>query len=215
MLLDSWQEILAALAHNRLRALLTAFGVFWGVFVWPQRTSRAYQGLQPGRYVRFRTDDIQAVAEPRGVEDLSPRLQGGDWRHRIHPHDDQAIGSFNVAERFGRLQSLFKGIAGFVWFVGTLTLLAGMLGVSNILLITVKERTRELGTRKALGAPPWAIVSMVLQEAVALASIAGYSGSSRGWARSGRSIARSLRFRTLRSRDPRSISAQRSLPRCY
>ncbi len=352
MLIDSWQEVLAALGRSKLRALLTACGVFWGVFmlivmlglgrglangtqrnlngfvtrsvfVWSQRTSKPYRGLPPGRGILFRNDDIQAIAQVRGVEDLAPRLRlgggrgganvawgsavgnftimgdypafrrvepmevmrgrfinqldltearktavigtearrvlmgetdpigryvkirrvyflivgevtsdkGGEegervrssifvpfstfqhvfnlrdrvsWfaltandlvpadqlesavratlvaRHRIHPEDDQAIGSFNSAEKWNQLQSLFRGVESFVWFVGTLTLLAGMLGVSNILLITVKERTREFGIRKALGATPRAIVAMVVKEAVALTSIAGYLGIASG-----------------------------------
>jgi len=352
MLLDSWQEIVAALGRNRLRAVLTAWGVFWGVFmlmvmlglghglehgtkrnlggmvtrsvfVWSQRTTRPYRGLQPGRGVRFRNDDIQAISQVRGVDEVAPRLLLGDWRdgsnvvygstvgnfsvlgdypalihvepitstcgrfinqldliearkvavigaearrvlmgqadpvgkhikirsiyfqivgeitsdkageegdrlrstvyvpfstfqralnrrdrvgwfaltandevpaeqlekavrstliarHRIHPEDDQAIGSFNAAQKFAQMQSLFRGIELFVWFVGILTLLAGMLGVSNILLITVKERTREFGVRKALGATPRAIITMVIKEAVALTSIAGYLGIAAG-----------------------------------
>lgn len=348
MLLDSWQEILAALARNKLRALLTACGVFWGVFVlivmlglgrglergtkrnlggmltrsvfiWSQKTSMPYRGLQPGRIVRFRDQDIEALLQVPGVEDLAPRLRLGGWRdgvqvtygetngnfpvmgdypafqrvepmdltrgrfvnqrdllearkvavigaaarrvlmgesnpvgeyirirrahflivgevdtdkageegdhvrssvfvpfttfqrafnqpgavgwfaltasdgveperleqmartalisrHRIHPDDALAVGSFNAAEKFNQIQSLFRGIERFVWFVGTLTLFAGVLGVSNILLITVKERTREFGIRKALGATPRAIVLMVVKEAVALTAIAGYLG---------------------------------------
>jgi putative ABC transport system permease protein len=71
---------------------------------------------------------------------------------------------------------LFRGIRKFVWFVGTLTLLAGMLGVSNILLIIVKERTREIGVRKALGATPMSIISLVVAEGLLLTTLAGYSG---------------------------------------
>jgi putative ABC transport system permease protein len=96
--------------------------------------------------------------------------------HRIHPSDSQAFGSFNAAEKFGQLQGLFRGIRLFVWTVGALTLLAGMLGVSNILLITVKERTREIGVRKALGATPGSIVRMVVKESVVLTMLAGYLG---------------------------------------
>jgi putative ABC transport system permease protein len=97
-------------------------------------------------------------------------------RHSVHPEDQDAIGSYNAAQQIAKVEGLFSGLRAFVWFVGTLTLLAGVLGVSNILLITVKERTRELGVRKALGATPWVIVSMVLKEAVVLTSLSGYLG---------------------------------------
>jgi putative ABC transport system permease protein len=96
--------------------------------------------------------------------------------HRIHPSDKQAFGSFNAADKFEKIEGLFRGIRGFVWLVGALTLGAGMLGVSNILLITVKERTREIGVRKALGATPGVIVRMVVKESVVLTMLAGYVG---------------------------------------
>jgi putative ABC transport system permease protein len=97
-------------------------------------------------------------------------------RHSIHPLDQDALGSFNLAKQIEKVDGLFRGIRLFVWFVGTLTLLAGVLGVSNILLITVKERTREIGVRKALGATPWSVISMILKEAVVLTSLSGYLG---------------------------------------
>lgn len=346
---DSWQEIWATLRRNRLRAFLTACGVFWGIFmlivmlgignglqrgvvkslaglaphsvyVWSQRTSLPYAGLQPGRYVRFTNDDVEAIAAIPGVVHVAPRLQLGGWRegvnvargmktsnfnvtgdtpafphvepvlirrgrfineadmadrrkvcvigelvrqvlfsddedpigryiqvrgsnfqvvgelksvkagddgerlsssvyvpfstfqsafgqqnrvgwfaigaaenasalevekavlsklrsrHRVHPDDVQAFGSFNAADKFDKVRGLFAGIRSFVWFVGLLTLFAGVLGVSNILLIIVKERTREIGVRKALGATPGSIVGMIVQESVALTALAGYSG---------------------------------------
>ncbi len=346
--LDTWQEIWSTLQRNKLRAALTACGVFWGIFmlivmlgigqgletgsrkqlggletraifVWSQRTSIPYKGLQPGRYVKFRDADIEALRRIPGVEHVAPRLQFGGWRqgtnviygtktaffgvmgdnevypsieplkvargrfvnaldmrdgrkvavigrqvasvlfenedpigkdiqvrgvyfqvvgvihslkggeeaerlestvfipfstfqqafnerdrvgwfsltakpnvpaealekkiksvlrtrHGIHPDDPEAIGSFNAAEAFGKIQGLFKGIRLFVWFVGTLTLLAGVLGVSNILLIIVKERTKEIGIRKALGATPASIVALVVEESVALTALSGYAG---------------------------------------
>lgn len=346
--LDTWQEVWATLRHNRLRAFLTALGVFWGVFmlilmlgignglergvvrnlsgltnysvyVWPQRTSLPYKGLQPGRYVRFNDADIASIRRTAGVEHVAPRLQLGNWRgpqqvnygakkatfsvmgdspefafveplildagrfinardmseerkvvvlgqevkktlfgeadpigkyisikrvyfqvvgvlhtlktgddgdhllasvfvpfstfqtvfnqkdkvgwfaltaqrslpaalveqsvrravmkgHRIDPGDAEALGSFNAAKKFEQLQGLFAGIRKFVWFVGTLTLFAGMLGVSNILLIMVKERTKEIGVRKALGATPGSIIALVVAEGLVLTSLAGYSG---------------------------------------
>jgi len=95
--------------------------------------------------------------------------------HQIAPADFLALGSYNSAEKFEQLQGLFRGIRKFIWLVGTLTLLAGMLGVSNILLVTVKERTKELGVRKALGATPRSIISLVVAEGLLLTGLAGYS----------------------------------------
>ena len=347
--LDAWQEIWSTLRKNKLRAVLTACGVFWGMFmlmallglgaglergvvrslggmalqsvyVWSQRTSIPYQGLQPGRYVKFTNQDIATIQRVAGVKYVAPRLQLGGWRdgqnitrgaktgnfnvvgdvpefplveplvlgrgrffnerdmseqrkvavvgevvtkelfeadedpigqyiqvkgvnfrvvgevkslkagddgeklnatvfipfatfqgafnqrdhvgwftvgtdpaypavwvedsikqalaekHRIHPSDNQAFGSFNAADKFEKISGLFRGIRVFVWLVGALTLGAGMLGVSNILLITVKERTREIGIRKALGATPGSIVRMVVKESLVLTLLAGYLG---------------------------------------
>ncbi len=345
--LDTWQEIWATLRKNRLRALLTASGVFWGLFmlilllglgrglergaqalaeiapravyVWGQRTGMAYRGLQPGRFVRFEDADIARLRAVPGVEYVAGRLRFGGWRdsaqvshekrsgavnvlgdmpdyarieplgidrgrflneidiaearkvavigkkargvlfeqesplgqfvtvngvhflvvgeihsdkagddgdrinnsvflpfttfqavynqrnrvgwftlgvregasaaaverevrrvlaerHRVHPADEQAIGSFDAAEQYLKIKGLFRGIRLFVWFVGTLTLCSGVLGVSNILLIIVKERTREIGVRKALGATPGSIVRLVVQESMALTTLAGYTG---------------------------------------
>jgi putative ABC transport system permease protein len=97
-------------------------------------------------------------------------------RHRIHPDDRRSIGSRNAAEEFNRLQVLFGGIRMFTWIVGVATLLSGVIGVSNILLITVRERTKEIGLRRALGATPGSVVAMVMQEAVALTMLAGMVG---------------------------------------
>lgn len=97
-------------------------------------------------------------------------------RHRADPDDPQAIGSFNLSKQHQRVESLFRGVRAFVWFVCVATLLAGALGVSNIMLISVKERTREFGIRKALGATPGSVIALVLQEASVLTALAGYLG---------------------------------------
>jgi putative ABC transport system permease protein len=97
-------------------------------------------------------------------------------RHRIAPEDDQAIGSYNAEKDFGKVQNLFNGIDAIIWFAGVMTLLAGVIGVINIMLISVKERTREIGVRKALGATQRSIVGMILREAVLLTSLAGCLG---------------------------------------
>lgn len=97
-------------------------------------------------------------------------------RHRLDPRDAEAFGSFNAAEEFGKITTIMTGIQLVTWVVGFMTLLAGALGVSNILLISVKERTKEIGVRKALGAPPMSIVQTILQEALVLTAVSGYLG---------------------------------------
>ena len=97
-------------------------------------------------------------------------------RHKVHPDDDQAIGHFNVEKEFKKMEGLFKGIDGLIWVVGIGTLLAGIIGVSNIMLIIIKERTKEIGVKRALGATPMNIISQVILESVFLTTMAGYFG---------------------------------------
>lgn len=97
-------------------------------------------------------------------------------RHHISPEDPYAIGSWNMEKEFGKIQGLFAGISMLVWVVGIGTLLAGVIGVSNIMLIIVKERTKEIGLRRAIGATPYSIISQVVAESMLLTSIAGYLG---------------------------------------
>ncbi len=97
-------------------------------------------------------------------------------RHNIDPTDARAIGSFNAEDEAKKFMGLFSGIKAFVWFVGFGTLLAGAIGVSNIMLIVVSERTKEIGIRKAMGATPLSIIGMIMQESVFLTFLAGYFG---------------------------------------
>jgi putative ABC transport system permease protein len=344
--LDKWGEIWQTLTRHKLRTALTAFGVFWGIFmlvvlvgsgnglrngvmegfggiatnsffVWGQKTTKPYGGLQPGRFIRFRNSDTEAIRkEVAEVKDLAPSIQigpvktsrgikngtfnldgeypdrfrienkplrkgrfinevditesrrvvligervadmlfgkdenpigqyidirGGFFqvvgvfgtrnkgenganelnamylpfttaqavfniqdridfyavtaqngvnasvaeakmkallmaRHRVNPEDKVAVGSFNLEMQYNRLQGLFAGINIFLWIVGIGTLVAGIVGVSNIMLIVVQERTKEIGIRKAIGATPWSVISLILQESVVLTAVSGYTG---------------------------------------
>ena len=97
-------------------------------------------------------------------------------RKKISPDDKGVFGSFNLQDEFDKVQGLFTGIKVFSWVVAVGTIFAGAVGVGNIMLIVVKERTREIGLRKALGATPASIVGMIMQESLFITAIAGYSG---------------------------------------
>lgn len=348
--LDHWQEIRQALLRNRMRTALTAFGVFWGIFllmvmlgsgsglrngimqgfeggatnsffIWTQRTAKPFAGMPAGRRVQLTNADVAAIrAEVPEAEIVAPRnqlggfgggnnvsrgrksgafsvmgdfpeiqkiqsfkvdagrflnpldvrdsrkvavigtrvaevlfarsespvgdsikiggvafqvvgvfrsAQSGDdgdrdaqtifvpfttfqkafnfgervgWmaiisrhdvpasvaeekvldllkkRHKVAPDDARAFGHWNMEEEYRKVQGLFSGIRILVWLVGVGTLAAGVIGVSNIMLIIVKERTKEIGIRRAVGARPVAVVTQIVSEAVILTAAAGYAG---------------------------------------
>jgi putative ABC transport system permease protein len=346
---DRWQEILYALRKNKIRTFLTAFGVFWGIFmlvvmlgagkglyngvfygmgdfalnslfIWTESTSVPYKGFPRGRYWNFTNEDTQALLDNiKEIEVLAPRInarggrveisrekisdffrivgdtpeyfkidpvkmhegrfinrkdlkekrkvivigkkardvlfepdedpigeylkiqgvyfevigvfsskrapnRGGDYqneiifmpfttlqktynfgnvvgyysvlarrgvpvsqvedkmkrflarRHKVSPDDNLAFGSANVEENIKNVNNLFTGISLLSWFVGTLTLIAGVIGISNIMLVIVKERTKEIGIQRAIGATPMKIISQIILESVFLTTIAGYIG---------------------------------------
>lgn len=347
---DRWDEILEALNANRFRTLLTAFGVFWGIFIlvlllaltnglsngvkadfgnfatnsifmWSQRTSMPYKGFSKGRFFNFKIQDVQVLKDqiPELIY-VSPRNQLGGYRgannvtrnektgafgiygdypeyikqeplditagryisysdinekrkvcvigtdvvkglydlgedpigsyikinginflvvgtfkksnsqgdqeedanvifvpfttfsqafnygdnvgwmaitandevsitalkpkimsimrelRSVHPEDERAIGHFDLSEQFARLMGLFAILTFVGYFVGALVLMSGVIGISNIMLIVVKERTKEIGVRRALGASPWNIRLQILQESLVLTIISGMMG---------------------------------------
>lgn len=97
-------------------------------------------------------------------------------RHSIHPDDVEAFGHFNLEEEFKQMSGLFDGIAGLIWIVGIGTLIAGVIGISNIMLVIVKERTKEIGIQRAIGATPMNVIIQIITESVLLTSVAGYVG---------------------------------------
>ncbi|MGM0530917.1 MAG: ABC transporter permease [Bacteroidota bacterium] len=96
--------------------------------------------------------------------------------HSVAPDDKQAVGHINLEEQFNKIMGLFTGIGILIWIVGIGTLMAGVIGVSNIMLVVVKERTNEIGIQRAIGATPWNIINQVISEAVVLTVLAGYFG---------------------------------------
>lgn len=97
-------------------------------------------------------------------------------RHKFDPTDQRAVFIFNTIKEYKKFLDLFWSIRLFIWIIGIGTIIAGIVGVSNIMMIVVKERTKEIGVRKALGASPWSIISLIMQEAVLITSVAGYTG---------------------------------------
>ncbi len=353
--LDLWKEILSALKKNRMRSFMTAFGVFWGIFMliimsgagralengvmdgirafasnsaffWTERTSVPYKGFQRGRRWHYDNKDLQYIRQHvKEIEYISPRLFGPDayegnntirgertgafniygdypdyfkidpWtplegrlineidirnsrkvcvigervrevmfdkdepavgeymkvngvyfqvvgviepetrinigggrkeetiiipfttmqraynfgdrihffsvtsekgtpvsvleeklkrllkeRHQIAPDDMMAVGSFNIEVEWIKYSNLFLGIQALTWIVGIGTLFAGVIGVSNIMLVIIKERTREIGIQRAIGATPAKIITHIVAESVFLTTIAGYIGLSLG-----------------------------------
>ncbi|WP_088653781.1 ABC transporter permease [Geofilum rhodophaeum] len=352
---DRWQEIFSAIKQNKLRSALTAFGVFWGIFmlitmtgagnglvngvtagfkhfatnsafVWTSNTTKPYKGFRQGRPWNFNNEDMATIRrEVPGVDLLAPKLQGwnlnqgenvirglrtgafnivgevpdfnridpnemiygrfinemdveqkrkvcvigervyevlfdkdenpvgeyirvsGVWfqvigvarslnpnvqiggdkkelvslpfstmqqsfnygnevhffgfttksgysvsetadavtrllkvKHSVDPDDLEATGNFNVEEMAKTMNNMFLGINLLIWIVGIGTLVAGAVGVSNIMLVTVRERTKEIGIQRAIGARPWTIISQILTESVFLTTLAGFLGLALG-----------------------------------
>ena len=96
--------------------------------------------------------------------------------HKVNPEDSRAFGSFNLGKEIAKVTGFLTGMQFLTWFVGIATLIAGVFAIGNILLITVKERTKEIGVRRALGATPWEIKRQIILESVFLTSIAGALG---------------------------------------
>ncbi len=147
--------------EESMNTIYLPFSTFQQVFNW---------GDNLGWFAITSKDDVPIS---KVLEKLVPLLQE---RHKIAPADKAAIGYFNLEEEFQKFQGLFTGIRTLIWIVGTGTLLAGVIGVSNIMLIVVRERTKEIGIRRALGAPPSNIITQIMAEAVILTLTAGYFG---------------------------------------
>ena len=132
-----------------------------------------YKGANQMHQIWF-TTGAASVAESEDMVTRSRQIIAA--RHHFDPNDRRAVQASNNLQRFSQLMDIFDWVRTFVWVVGVGTLLAGMVGVSNIMIISVQERTLEIGVRKAIGATPASIVRMILLEALLLTSLAGYLG---------------------------------------
>ena len=113
---------------------------------------------------------VQVSEVERGVKKLMAR------KHKVDPTDETAFGSFNMQDMYQKMNLLFLAISSISWTVGIFSLLAGAIGIGNIMLVSIKERTKEIGVRRSLGATPRNITGQIMQEALTLILIAGYFG---------------------------------------
>lgn len=148
------------------------------VYIPVSTAQRAYSAGDKIRSIAFtlkkNVDFDNAVAESHEfTQKLETFLRA---RHTIAPDDEGALYVNNSLDQAKNIYVITGGVKAFFWFVGICTIIAGVVGVGNIMLIIVKERTKEIGIRKALGASPLSIITMILQEAVFITVVAGFSG---------------------------------------
>ncbi len=142
----------------------TAQGVFNGA----DRLNNMFFTLKPAA-----TFEESLAESERFTEEMTTYLKQA---HMVAPDDLSAINTFNTLENVQRFHNLSSGIRIFFWFVGICTIIAGIVGVSNVMLIIVKERTKEIGIRKALGAKPISVIGLILHEAIFVTAVFGFGG---------------------------------------
>ena len=136
--------------------------------------STMQQAFNQGKIIHFMAVTAKPGIKVKVIEDkIHAVLQE---KHNISPLDKKAVGGFNIEDEFNMFLYLGIGIAALIWIVGLGTLFAGAIGVSNIMLVTVRERTKEIGIRRALGATPRNIIAQILSESIILTVIAGVLG---------------------------------------
>jgi len=125
------------------------------------------------RSIHFNMDGGNVEESNELIENVKTQLS---IKHKFDPEDTRALFVFNSIENYKQFIDLFAGIRFFIWIIGAGTIISGIVGVSNIMMIVVKERTKEIGIRKALGATPMSIISLILQESILITAVAGYIG---------------------------------------
>ena len=136
--------------------------------------STMQQAFHQGIIIHFMGATAKPGIKVKVVQDkISETLRS---LHQISPDDKDAVGSMNIEDQFTMFNNLFLGVSSLIWIVGLGTLLFGAIGVSSIMLVTVRERTKEIGVRRALGATPRSIISQILSESAVLTVMAGIAG---------------------------------------
>ncbi|HPE75884.1 MAG TPA: ABC transporter permease [Draconibacterium sp.] len=120
------------------------------------------------------TINAETLDESQAIEQQVRNVLGRQYK--FDPKDEGAIGLYNKLENYIQTMRIFQAIKIFIWIIGIGTLIAGIVGVSNIMLIVVKERTKEIGIRKAIGASPSSVIGLILLEAIMITTVAGYIG---------------------------------------
>ncbi len=143
------------------------------VYIPISTAQRVFQGKNEINQISFTTGDASAAEADLMIKKSKAVLSK---MHTFDIEDNRAINVWNKNEEVRKFKALFAGIRLFIWIIGIGTIIAGIVGVSNIMMIVVKERTKEIGIRKSLGATPWSIVALIMQEAIVITSFAGYIG---------------------------------------
>jgi putative ABC transport system permease protein len=144
--------------------------------------TRAYLPISTAQMISGGADRVHSFAitsnlSAKDSEELEKTLRAKlAERHRFDREDQNAMWMWNTLKEYKKFSNLFLGIQIFVSIIGAFTIIAGIVGVSNIMIIVVNERTKEIGIRKAIGATPFSVVSMILLEAVLITGLAGYIG---------------------------------------
>jgi putative ABC transport system permease protein len=138
---------------------------------------RAFNGQNKLNVIWLSTGDATIEAGNSLADEIKNELAR---KYQFDPNDANAINVYNNSVEYERIMNMLNGIKLFVWIIGIGTLIAGIVGVSNIMMIAVKERTKEIGVRKAIGATPSSIIGMIIMESVLITSVAGYLGLMAG-----------------------------------
>lgn len=134
---------------------------------------KAFNGQGRIRQILLTTGDATVEESNKIAEEITAKVA---TQHKFDKSDSKALSVWNNYDEYKKVLGLMANIRLFIWFIGIGTIMAGIVGVSNIMMIVVKERTKEIGVRKALGATPGSIVGLIIQESVFITAVAGYIG---------------------------------------